>query len=40
LSLVSIETRDEIAVLTLNRPKANAFSPELVAELSQALAAQ
>lgn len=40
MSLVSIETRDEIAVLTLNRPKANAFSPELVAELSQALAAQ
>ena len=40
MSLVSIETREEIAVLTLNRPKANAVSPELVAELSQALAAQ
>jgi enoyl-CoA hydratase/carnithine racemase len=40
VSFVSIETRDEIAVLTLNRPKANAFSPELVAELSGALAGQ
>jgi enoyl-CoA hydratase len=38
VSLVSIEKRgDEIAVLTLNRPKANAFSPELVSELSSAL---
>jgi len=34
-----METRgDGVAVLTLNRPKANAFSPELVAELSSALA--
>jgi enoyl-CoA hydratase/carnithine racemase len=40
VSFVSIETRDEIAILTLNRPKANAFSPELVAELSGALAGQ
>jgi 3,2-trans-enoyl-CoA isomerase len=40
VSFVSIETRDEIAVLTLNRPKANAFSPELVTELSDALAGQ
>jgi enoyl-CoA hydratase len=38
VSLVSIEKRgDEIAVLTLNRPKANAFLPELVSELSSAL---
>jgi enoyl-CoA hydratase len=40
VSFVSIETRDEIAVLTLNRPKANAFSPDLVAELSGVLAGQ
>ncbi len=40
MSFVSLETRDEIAILTLDRPKANAFSPELVAELSTALAAQ
>jgi enoyl-CoA hydratase len=38
VSLVSIEKRgDGIAVLTLNRPKANAFLPELVDELSSAL---
>ena len=35
-SLVRVETRDEIALVTLDRPKANAFSPELVAELSAA----
>jgi enoyl-CoA hydratase/carnithine racemase len=40
VSFVSIETRDGIAVLTLNRPKANAFSAGLVAELSGTLAAQ
>jgi enoyl-CoA hydratase/carnithine racemase len=40
MSLVSVEMRGEIAVLTLDRPKANAFSPELVAELSAVLAAQ
>lgn len=40
MSFVRTEIRDEIAVLTLDRPKANAFSPELVAELSVALAAQ
>jgi enoyl-CoA hydratase len=40
VSLVRAERRDEIAVLTLDRPKANAFSPELVAELSAALAAE
>ena len=33
MSLVTVETRDDIAILTLDRPKANAFSPELVAEL-------
>jgi enoyl-CoA hydratase len=38
VSLVSVEKRgDDVAVLTLNRPKANAFSPELVTELSTAL---
>jgi enoyl-CoA hydratase/carnithine racemase len=36
LSLVSVETRDPVVVLTLDRPKANAFSPELVEELSAA----
>jgi enoyl-CoA hydratase/carnithine racemase len=40
VSLVRTEIRDEIAILTLDRPKANAFSPELVARLSAALAAQ
>jgi len=40
VSLVTIEKRgDDVAVLTINRPKANAFSPELVAELSSALSA-
>jgi enoyl-CoA hydratase/carnithine racemase len=39
LSLVSIDSRgDGIAVVTLDRPKANAFSPELIAELSEAFA--
>lgn len=36
MSLVSVETRDPVVVLTLDRPKANAFSPELVEELSAA----
>ena len=40
MSLVRTERRDEIAILTLDRPKANAFSAELVAELSTALAAE
>ncbi len=40
MSLVRTEVRDEIAILTLDRPKANAFSPELVSALSEALAAQ
>jgi Delta3-Delta2-enoyl-CoA isomerase len=39
MSLVESETRDGVAVLTLNRPKANAFSDELVAELARALSA-
>ncbi len=40
MSLVTLEIRDEIAVLTLDRPKANAFSPDLVGQLSAALEAQ
>jgi enoyl-CoA hydratase len=40
VSLVSTEVQDEVAVVTLDRPKANAFSPELVAALSEALKAQ
>jgi len=40
MSLVKTEVRDDVAILTLDRPKANAFSPELVAALSQALEAQ
>ncbi|HEY1434414.1 MAG TPA: enoyl-CoA hydratase-related protein [Thermoanaerobaculia bacterium] len=40
MSLVRTEVRDEIAILTLDRPRANAFSPELVADVSAALAAQ
>ena len=36
MSLIRLETRDEIALVTLDRPKANAFSPELVTELSAA----
>jgi enoyl-CoA hydratase len=40
VSLVRTEVRDEVAILTLDRPKANAFSPELVADFSSALAAQ
>lgn len=36
MTFVRIETRDEVALVTLDRPKANAFSPELVSELSAA----
>ncbi|MEP6993064.1 MAG: enoyl-CoA hydratase-related protein [Acidobacteriota bacterium] len=36
MSVVSVEVRDEIAILTLNRPKANAFDPALIAGLSAA----
>lgn len=39
MSLVRIERRDGIAVLTLDRPRANAFSAELVGDLSRALEA-
>jgi enoyl-CoA hydratase/carnithine racemase len=39
MSAVAVETRDEIAILTLGRPKANAFDPDLIAELSAALTA-
>jgi Delta3-Delta2-enoyl-CoA isomerase len=35
-NLVQIDNRDGVALVTLNRPKANAFSPELVSELSSA----
>jgi len=38
-SLVRSEDRDGVAVLTLDRPKANAFGPDLVAEVSAALTA-
>jgi 3,2-trans-enoyl-CoA isomerase len=37
-AVVSVEVRDEVTILTLDRPKANAFDPELVAALSGALA--
>jgi enoyl-CoA hydratase len=38
LSLVDIQDRGGVAVLALNRPPANAFSADLVAELSRAFA--
>jgi enoyl-CoA hydratase len=37
MSLVRVERRDGIAVLSLDRPPANAFSPELVSGLGAAL---
>ncbi len=40
MSFLSVEVREEIAVLTLNRPGANAFTPELVDELAAALSAR
>ncbi len=40
MGLVSVDVRDGIAVLLLGRPKANAFTPELVAELAAAFTAQ
>ena len=40
MRLVRTEIRDEIAILSLDRPKANAFSPELVADLATALSDQ
>jgi enoyl-CoA hydratase/carnithine racemase len=39
MNLVEVEDRDGIAVVRMNRPKANAFSPELVSGLSEAIAA-
>ena len=37
MSLVSVQDRDGVAVVALDRPPANAFSAELVAELTGAL---
>jgi enoyl-CoA hydratase/carnithine racemase len=37
MTLVRTEDRDGVAILTLDRPRANAFSPELVADLRGAL---
>jgi enoyl-CoA hydratase len=37
MSLVRVEERDGIAVITLDRPPANAFSPELVSRLRAVL---
>jgi len=39
LSLVSVEDREGVAVLTLDRPPANAFSPELVEDMAAAISA-
>jgi enoyl-CoA hydratase/carnithine racemase len=39
MSVVRTQDRDGVAILTLDRPRANAFSPELVADLREALAA-
>lgn len=39
MSLVRTQDRDGVAILTLDRPRANAFSSELVADLTAALAA-
>jgi enoyl-CoA hydratase len=36
MSTVRIDTRDEVALVTIDRPRANAFAPELVRELSAA----
>ena len=36
MSTVRIDNRDDVALVTLDRPKANAFSPELVNELAAA----
>ena len=35
-TLVRVERRDGVAILTLDRPRANAFTPELIADLSGA----
>ena len=34
MSLISVEEREGVAILALDRPPANAFSPELVSELA------
>ena len=39
MSLVRTDARDGVAIVTLDRPRANAFSPELVADLRSALIA-
>lgn len=39
MSLVRVERREGVAVLTLDRPRANAFNLELVGDLGKALAA-
>ena len=39
MSSVTVEVRAEISILTLNRPRANAFDGELIAELSAAFSA-
>jgi enoyl-CoA hydratase len=39
LSLVRVERKGDVAVLGLDRPRANAFSPELVSDLSRAFSA-
>ena len=38
MSLVGIERREDVAIVTLDRPRANAFTPELVSELALAFA--
>ena len=38
-NLVRVARRENVAILTLDRPRANAFTPELVAELAGAFAA-
>ncbi len=37
MSLVRLERRDSVAIVTLDRPRANAFTRELVGELSRAM---
>ena len=39
MSLVAVEVRDEVAIITLNRPRANAFDADLIAELKRGLSA-
>lgn len=38
MSLVRAERRGEVAILTLDRPRANAFTPDLLGELARAIA--